>query len=94
VVTKIFLKDKAGDSLNYHNGMKFSTKDRDNDQSSANCAVLKNGAWWYKDCYKSNLNGQYFKAGQTSSVRINWYHWKNDWRSLMKTEMKICPAQC
>ncbi|KAL9967883.1 hypothetical protein ACROYT_G026187 [Oculina patagonica] len=48
----------AGDSLAYHYNMAFSTKERDNDRwSSGNCAVGRTGAWWYKSCYDSNLNG-------------------------------------
>jgi hypothetical protein len=73
--------------------MKFSTKDRDNDQSGGlNCAALYKGAWWYNYCAYSNLNGQFFKAGQTSSTGMNWYYWKNDRRSVKETVMKTRPA--
>ena len=41
----------AGDSLAYHNLMKFTTKDNDNDLCSRNCAIVYSGAWWYKGCY-------------------------------------------
>ena len=47
----------ARDSLAYHNLMKFSTKDNDNDINSGNCATIYTGAWWYKGCQWSNLNG-------------------------------------
>jgi hypothetical protein len=37
-----------GDALAYHNGMKFSTIDMDNDEdiSFGDCAVKEQGAWW------------------------------------------------
>ncbi len=42
-----------GDSLSYHNGMQFSTKDQDNDMDrTVNCAEKYQGAWWYKNCHQ------------------------------------------
>ncbi|XP_053385206.1 ficolin-1-like [Mercenaria mercenaria] len=78
----------AGDSLlRYHNGMKFSTYDRDNDPDSRNCAVLYHGAWWYKRCHNSNLNGDY---GSTESAKgLSWAAWKGNHAPMKITEMKI-----
>jgi hypothetical protein len=36
----------AGDSLSYHDGMKFSTADVDNDIYEDICPVRFKGAWW------------------------------------------------
>ena len=81
----------AGDSLAYHNNMKFTTKDRDNDQSSRNCAVSVTGAWWYKSCHYSNLNGQYL--GNTVNYKgVNWRYYKNNYLSMKFAEMKLCPT--
>ncbi|CAC5374032.1 Fibrinogen-like protein A,Ryncolin-4,Angiopoietin-related protein 7,Angiopoietin-related protein 1,Ficolin-3,Ficolin-1-B,Techylectin-5A,Ficolin-2,Ryncolin-1,Tenascin-R,Fibrinogen-like protein 1,Angiopoietin-1,Fibrinogen C domain-containing protein 1-A,Tenascin-N,Ryncolin-3,Tenascin,Fibroleukin,Fibrinogen C domain-containing protein 1,Fibrinogen gamma chain,Ryncolin-2,Fibrinogen beta chain,Angiopoietin-related protein 6,Techylectin-5B,Angiopoietin-related protein 2,Angiopoietin-2,Ficolin-1-A,Fibrinogen gamm len=57
----------ANDGMAFHNGMKFSTKDQDNDKKSRDCAKLAKGGWWYADCHDVNLNGVY-KTGKTS----NW----------------------
>jgi len=36
----------------YHNGMKFSTFDLDNDEyDDGNCAPDRGGGWWYNGCY-------------------------------------------
>ena len=83
----------AGDALKYHNNMAFSTKDRDNDQSSSNCAVSYTGAWWYKSCHYSNLNGKYL--GKTfDSKGAAWYYFRgdNNYRCLRFTEMQLRPS--
>ena len=52
----------AGDSLEYHNNMKFTTKDHDNDSySSKNCALTYDarGGRWYKSCYTAQLASTY-----------------------------------
>jgi len=46
-----------GDSMGYSNGMKFSTKDRDQDGSTGNCAKDRTGGFWYKNCYRAHPTG-------------------------------------
>ncbi|CAG2192651.1 unnamed protein product [Mytilus edulis] len=41
-----------GDDMAYHNGMKFSSTDQDNDVGGGNC-VDTFGPWWHKSCYHS-----------------------------------------
>jgi hypothetical protein len=82
----------AGDSLVYHIGAAFTTKDSDNDHNGGNCAIAYKGAWWYKNCHLSNLNGQYLYGTQTSYADgVIWYHWKGYYYSLKSTSMKIRP---
>ena len=69
--------------MEFHNGMKFSTYDKDQDaNSSVHCAREMHGAWWYNDCkdtstspnYKSNLNGAYDKFWTLDSkTAFSWY---------------------
>ena len=76
-----FYSGTATDRLTYHNSMAFTTNDRDNDkQKSYNCAVHNRGAWWFKSCLHSNLNGNY---GDNSYYEWNW--------SLLGSEMKLKP---
>ena len=81
----------AGDSLIDHNNMEFTTRDRDNDRrSGSNCAVEYTGAWWYRYCHHSNLNGQYL--GEKNDKRgARWHHFR-DALSLKFTEMKLRPS--
>lgn len=78
----------AGDSLTYHNGRAFTTKDRDNDNSlEKNCARKFLGAWWYRACHYSNLNGDY--GNNVYGKGLNWRSWRGLFHSLKSTELKI-----
>lgn len=47
----------AGDELSKrHSTMAFTTKDRDNDEFSRNCAQEYPGGWWFHTCYDTHLN--------------------------------------
>ena len=81
----------AGDSMiSEHSSMQFSTYDQDNDARRSSCAVEFEGAWWYRDCHHSNLNGRYLKGKHTSYADgVTWYRWKGYHYSLKFTEMKV-----
>ena len=82
-----------GDSLGYHNGYEFSTLDVDRDVNSAQCAVTYRGAWWYKKCHSSNLNGAYLNGAHESYADgVEWEAWHGYYYSLRFTEMKIRPV--
>ncbi|XP_062584355.1 ficolin-1-like [Saccostrea cucullata] len=79
----------ADDSLAYHNGMKFSTKFQDNDRySTVNCAKDRLGAWWYRACTNSNLNGMYGQSGVSGKNYTTWYGFKG-YEGLKQTQMMI-----
>uniref|UniRef100_A0A6J0V0C1 Ficolin-3 n=1 Tax=Pogona vitticeps TaxID=103695 RepID=A0A6J0V0C1_9SAUR len=85
-----FLGGSAGDSLSAHNGHPFSTHDSDNDSGTQNCAITVHGAWWYTNCYHSNLNGGYpIGSRKGQSYGIDWASGKGVGVSYKRTEMKI-----
>ena len=73
------------------NNMYFSTFDRDNDQNGGNCAVDRRGAWWYRSCTYSNLNGPH--TGHSGWRSLEWYS-----GSVIvyypSVEMKVRPKTC
>ncbi|KAK2189745.1 hypothetical protein NP493_98g03015 [Ridgeia piscesae] len=84
----------AGNAMQSFGHLYFTTKDRDNDWCSCNCAVAYKSAWWFQGCSSSFLNGVYFHSGKHSSDRydgIVWSTWLGYDYSLKFTEMKIRP---
>ena len=78
------------DRLAYHNGMQFTTKDRDNDQSSSNCASSSlRGGWWYKSCYHSDLNGAYRNRYNSGSVFWHNLQYSSGDNRMRFVEMKV-----
>ncbi|XP_013402618.1 fibrinogen-like protein 1 [Lingula anatina] len=71
----------AGDSLTSywenHDGQPFSTVDRDNDDRYYdNCAKHYRGAWWFKSCFESHLNGVYYQKGKHNNYFVrNGVQW-------------------
>ncbi|XP_076076516.1 ryncolin-1-like [Mytilus galloprovincialis] len=69
----------AGDRMNSNNGRSFTTKDRDNDSNSGNCAShYTHGPWWHGDCSNVYLNVDLKKT------KMQWYV-----RLFIKAVMKI-----
>ena len=93
LVTLLSILGDAGDSLTYHNDMKFSTNDKDNDEyQNNNCAKIYESAWWYNRCNSSNLNGRYSQTSQVDHGHgIQWRKWKGYKYSLKRSEMKTRP---
>ena len=70
------------------NGMRFTTRDRDNDKWGLNCAVHNvdgdAGGWWYNSCSYIHPNHRY---NHNYSVYLN-----GQWYSLPFIEIKIRPV--
>ncbi|XP_038059562.1 fibrinogen-like protein A [Patiria miniata] len=72
-----------------HNGMLFSTWDKDNDNYQAgSCAQDNYGAWWYDYCYLSNLNGKFY-AKRAPFSGLPWNDQQGQYEWFKKASMKI-----
>uniref|UniRef100_A0A671RZ64 Fibrinogen beta chain n=1 Tax=Sinocyclocheilus anshuiensis TaxID=1608454 RepID=A0A671RZ64_9TELE len=91
-------------TMTIHNGMMFSTYDRDNDKRipgdpSKQCSSEDGGGWWYNRCHSCNPNGRYYWGGAYTKYMakhgtddgIVWMNWKGSWYSLKSISMKIRP---
>ncbi|XP_046511667.1 fibrinogen beta chain [Equus quagga] len=91
-------------TMTIHNGMYFSTYDRDNDgwtttDPRKQCSKEDGGGWWYNRCHAANPNGRYYWGGQYSwdmakhgtDDGVVWMNWKGSWYSMKKISMKIRP---
>lgn len=99
--TELFGENRT---MTIHNGMMFSTYDRDNDNwlpgdPSKQCAREDGGGWWYNRCHSANPNGRYYIGGaytrhmakHGTDDGVVWMNWKGSWYSLKAISMKIRP---
>ncbi|XP_021379368.1 angiopoietin-related protein 7-like [Mizuhopecten yessoensis] len=79
------------DNMAIHNGMSFSTFDRDNDRYSQSCAMGSKGGWWYNSCYDANLNGAEYMSGDGNVKSLVWDNFYPDiaYPHMMTTRMLL-----
>ena len=65
-------------------GMKFTSRDRDNDLASSNCAI-GNGGWWYNSCGHLELNDDH------ANIRM---YLNGKWHPTSFVEIKMRPLNC
>ena len=65
----------AGDAMSYHNGMMFSTYDRDNDlDTGGNCAQDHGAGFWYNNCYAAGVTVMTGQGGDFTwnTIALQW----------------------
>ncbi|XP_032811271.2 fibrinogen beta chain isoform X1 [Petromyzon marinus] len=91
-------------TMTIHNGMQFSTFDRDNDNwnpgdPTKHCSREDAGGWWYNRCHAANPNGRYYWGGIYTKEQADygtddgvvWMNWKGSWYSMRQMAMKLRP---
>nr|XP_061792102.1 fibrinogen gamma chain-like [Nerophis lumbriciformis] len=96
-----FGDDPSDKYFTSHNGMQFSTFDKDNDKYDGNCAQQDGSGWWMNRCHAAHLNGKYYQGGVYTAKDagefgfdngVIWVTWHDRWYSLKETTMKIIPV--
>lgn len=86
----------AGNSMSYHNGMKFSTYDHDNEYEGYECSKGYKAGFWFKKCFKAGLTVPYSNSskpqGKRRDIGILWTTWHGFHYSLKIVTMKIRPV--
>jgi len=85
-----------GDSMTTSNGMKFSTKDRDQDKWSKKCAQSYTGGFWYNACAPAHLTGMHTKTRSQIGGNKQLYYYYGGERgrtadSWAEAEMLLLP---
>ncbi|XP_070764935.1 angiopoietin-related protein 3 [Enoplosus armatus] len=84
------------DAMANSTGMRFSTKDRNDNRRNSNCARNYTGGWWFNACGETNLNGKYlWLRAKGRSMRRKGIHWKpgtGPSYSLKMTKITVRPA--
>ncbi|CBY08411.1 unnamed protein product [Oikopleura dioica] len=79
-----------------HDEMHFSTRDKDNDAFSGNCAAIEKSGWWYNRCSAANLNAPMSNASENgifSPDGVNWQSFSGlQTLSLQETEISLLPS--
>jgi len=85
-LTDPFYSDGSDGSYPYWslNKMRFTSRDRDHDNSTGNCAP-GNGGWWYNNCAIIELN----EDNSDVHMQLN-----NEIHYPTYVEMKIRPLEC
>ncbi|XP_035026019.2 fibrinogen gamma chain-like, partial [Hippoglossus stenolepis] len=95
-----FGEDPSDKFYTAHNGMQFSTIDKDNDKFDGSCARQDGSGWWMNRCHAAHLNGKYYQGGRYTEKDagefgfdngIIWVTWHSRWYSLKETTMKLIP---
>ena len=77
--------------MKFHfSNIEFSANDQDNDGYYFQCSRSYKGAWWYKSCHQSKLNGLYLNGSHLSNADgVNWLSFRGHRYSLKRTKMKV-----
>ncbi|XP_076043201.1 angiopoietin-related protein 2-like [Oratosquilla oratoria] len=90
-------RSTAGDALQYHHAMQFSTFDHDNDKADGGSCSLWSGSggWWYNYCFLTNPTGRHPTPEDDLSAKLDhlmeWREWKGERHYLDEIYMSVRP---